>query len=315
MRNIWLIGTGAMAIEYAKVLQALDVNFITVGRGEKNAQAFENATNAHALRGGLAEFLESRPEVPFGAIVAVGVEVLAEATLQLINFGVTNILLEKPGVAQPSEIGNLVRTADSKKANVVLAYNRRFYSSVLKAQEIIQADGGVTSFNFEFTEWSHVIKNLNKPKVTLENWFLANSTHVADTAFFLGGIPSRLSAYYKGGTSWHPGGSIYSGAGESKTGALFSYQANWEAPGRWVIEILTAKNRLYFKPMESLQIQEIGSVAVNPVEIDDQLDKDFKPGFYLQTKAFLEEEFGRFCSLSDQQHHLNNHYLAMSGYK
>ena len=70
--------------------------------------------------------------------------------------------------------------------------------------------------------------------------------------------------------------------------ALFSYHANWEAPGRWSVEILTPKHRLYFKPMETLQIQEIGSVAVNPVQIDDTLDKEFKPGLYLQVKSFLD---------------------------
>ena len=57
---------------------------------------------------------------------------------------------------------------------------------------------------------------------------------------------------------------------------LFSYQANWNAPGRWGIEILTSQHRLYLRPMEKLQIQNTGSVDISEVEIDDQLDKEFK---------------------------------------
>ena len=47
------------------------------------------------------------------------------------------------------EFEDLVRATSEKEANVFVAYNRRFYASVLKAQEIIEEDGGVTSFNFE----------------------------------------------------------------------------------------------------------------------------------------------------------------------
>ena len=66
--------------------------------------------------------------------------------------------------------------------------------------------------------------------------------------------------------------------------------------------------------MESLQIQELGSVAVNPVIIDDHLDKEFKPGFYLQTKAFLNGEMSRFCTLEEQKEMIEKYYVKMSGY-
>ena len=53
--------------------------------------------------------------------------------------------------------------------------------------------------------------------------------------------------------------------------------------------------------MEQLQIQERGSVAVTPVEIDYTLDQKYKPGLYLQTECFLE--FGKhknnLCSIAE----------------
>lgn len=315
MNKVWLIGVGAMGMEYAKVLKALDIEYVAIGRSETTAITFERSCQHTVIKGGLEKFLSTKPSFPSAAIVAVNVETLAEVTDQLLNYGVTKILLEKPGFGNPSEIDTTVELARRNNATVLLAYNRRFYSSVFKAEELIKADGGVTSFNFEFTEWSHLIETLDKSPATLSNWLLANSSHVIDTAFFLGGRPRELAPFVKGGVIWHPRSSVFSGAGITDLDALFSYQANWESPGRWSIEICTKKHRLYFKPMESLQIQNIGSIVINPLPINDELDKQFKPGFYLQTKAFLEGDVSRFCTIEDQQHNLKDFYLKIAGYK
>lgn len=313
---IWLIGTGLMGIEYAKVLNALHIEYTAIGRGDKSAVVFEEQTGHPVVRGGLKDFLKSSPERPEAAIVAVGIEALTATCVDLLDYGVNKILQEKPGFGWIREIDRILEVRKKNNAIVVLAYNRRFYSSVLKAEEIIKEDGGVSSFNFEFTEWSHVIAPLTKTQVEHNTWFMGNSSHVIDTAFFLGGNPKELCAYYAGENQldWHPRGSKYVGAGVCENGALFSYHANWVAPGRWVVEILTKKHRLYFKPMESLQIQNLGSVAVNPVEIDNKLDIDFKPGLYLQTKAFLEGDYSRFCTIEEQKKNIENYYLKMSNY-
>lgn len=313
---IWIVGTGLMSIEYAKVLQALGVEYMAIGRGEKSAATFEKETGHTALRGGLTTFLATTPKIPQSAIVAVGIEALTTTCIELLNYGVTNILQEKPGIGWISEMDKLNDAVCKANANVVLAYNRRFYSSVFTAEQMIKEDGGVSSFNFEFTEWSHTIEPLPKTEVEHQTWFMGNSSHVIDTAFFLGGSPHELCAFHSGEhlLKWHPSGSKYSGAGVTDNGALFSYQGNWTAPGRWVIEILTNKRRLYFKPMESLQVQMLGSVAITPVEIDNKLDTDFKPGLYLQTKAFVEGDMSRFCTISEQKEHIEKYYKKMNGY-
>lgn len=315
MKTIWLIGTGIMGIEYAKVLISLNANFIAIGRSVLSVEKYELETGHKAIAGGLDKFLSENPLLPDRAIVAVGIESLSEIAIKLLEYGVLNILQEKPGIGYPSEIDSLVDKANKKKANLLLAFNRRFYSSVKKAKEIISEDGGVSSFSFEFTEWSHIIKTLIKTKVEHNTWFLGNSTHVIDTAFYLGGKPLKINAYYKGGFDWHPSSSVFCGAGISEAEALFSYQANWEAPGRWGIEICTNKHRLLLKPLEILQIQSIGSILIEQVNIQGQLDKKFKPGLYLQTKAFLEGEYSDFCTIQEQNYNIKNYYLKMSGYK
>lgn len=314
MKNVWLIGTGGIGVEYSKVLDALNIEHTIIGRGENSAMKFEDARpGKQVVRGGVDDFLSTKPDIPDGAIVAVGIHDLFNVSQQLIKFGIKRLFIEKPGADNFEKVIELNHIAEQNHAKCFLAYNRRFYSSILKAEEIINEDGGITSFHFEFTEWLHVFKQLYDDKISLNEIFFCNSTHVLDTAFFLGGDPVEMNCY----THTLEGDDfpqIFAGAGRTSKGALFSYQANWDAPGRWVVEVLTKKHRLYFKPMETLQIQELKSVRVNPVEIDDHLDKEFKPGFFLETKAFVEEDDIRLCSLEYQAKRMDFVLKKMSSF-
>lgn len=313
MEKIWIIGAGPIAQEYAKVLNSLGREYFVIGRGEKSASDFKEKVGQNVITGGLTNYLRTTPPVADMVIVATRTTELSSICIELMNFGVKNIFCEKPGFLFPEECQKVYKVAEEKGTNLFLAYNRRFFSSVLKAEEIIKEDGGVLSFNFEFTEWSHVIANLPYPKEILENDFYSNTTHVIDLAFFLGGTPTQLNCVTSGELSWHKP-AIFAGSGITDKGALFSYQANWAAPGRWSVEMLTSKHRLIFRPMEQLQIQNIGSVAINPVEIDDHLDKEFKPGFYLETKAFLEGDYSRFCTIEQQKEHVEKIYSKINGH-
>ncbi len=287
--TILLVGAGPMAVEYAKVLQALDKELIVIGRSEASAGQFVQQTGIPVVTGGLDRWLAGRPQLPTKAIVCVGENLLGEVTRQLMQAGVRNILVEKPAGLDGEDIRQVAAKAQKTASTVYVGYNRRFYASTRKAREIILEDGGVSSFHFEFTEWAHVIEKLEKAPGVKEAWFLANSSHVIDLAFFLGGQPQECSSFTAGGLSWHPSASIFTGAGVSLTGALFSYNANWEAPGRWSLEVMTKKHRLIFKPMEKLQVQKHGSVAIEEVSIDDELDKIYKPGLFLQVEAFCRD--------------------------
>lgn len=315
MKKIWLIGAGKMAQDYIKVLQGLDKEFIVIGRGEETAKKCQETTGCQVQIGGLSEYLSTNPEKCSHAIIAVGVEKLYETTKQLLEYGIKNILVEKPGALYAWQFEELNNLAKEENANVMIAYNRRFYASVLKAREIIKNDGGVTSFNFEFTEWSHEIETLVKADGIKEKWFLANSTHVVDLAFYLGGKPKEISFFSSGRLSWHPTASIFSGAGVSDKNALFSYQANWESAGRWSVEILTKEHRLIFRPIEKLQIQKRGSIAqVFDETIDYLLDERYKPGLFVQTKKFLENDFDGMCSI-EEQYEMTNIYNKIANYE
>jgi predicted dehydrogenase len=314
MNNIWLIGSGEMSQDYARILEGLDKEYLVIGRGENSAKIFKKETNHDVIIGGLEAYLASMPKMCSHAIISVGVEALYKTTKSLLEYGVKNILVEKPGAMLIEEFDDLVNLTEDSDANVLVAYNRRFYASVLEAEKIIKKDGGVMSFNFEFTEWSHIIEPIQKGAGVKEKWFLANSTHVVDLAFFLGGKPKEISTYTTGKINWHQSASTFSGAGMSELGALFSYKANWLSAGRWSIEVLTSENKLIFSPMEKLQIQKRGSIKESYLDnIDYSLDEKYKPGLFLQTRNFLNGETDRLCTILEQKN-MASLYNQMSNY-
>jgi predicted dehydrogenase len=312
--KIWLVGAGIMAQDYAKVLIAQKIDFSVIGRGDKSAEEFEKNTGIRVIRGGTEHFVSSKPVIPAFAIVSVSVEQLEAVTSVLASYGVKNILAEKPSGLSQKGVDHLRRLAKKKNLDMYVAYNRRFYASVLKAKEIIALDGGISSFAFEFTEWSHIIAPLSVDSTVKEAWALANSSHVIDLAFYLGGKPTRVSCYTTGSLSWHPKAAVFTGAGKTETGALFSYHANWESPGRWGVEILTRSHRLIFRPLEKLQIQNIGSVSTDFVEIDDLLDTDYKPGLFRQVDAFLKGETAHLKTIEEQSRDISL-YSRIAGYR
>ena len=299
--KVLLIGTGYMAQEYAKVLLALGVEFTVIGRSERGCVNFKEKTGIDAIPGGISQYLSTVEKVslPRKAINAASIESLAGSSIDLLNHGVSDILLEKPGALNKEEFNKLHAVSKQKSANVYIAYNRRFYASTLAAQKMIDEDGGVSSFNFDFTEWAHKIEKLGLGEQVLSSWLIANSSHVIDMAFFLGGKPRELSCYAGGNIQWHQPGSKFYGAGISETGAPFSYQADWSSAGRWALYIMTAKRKLIFCPLEGLSVMEKGSVAIKQIAIEDSLDNKFKPGLYKQVERFLSKQEGRLCTIDE----------------
>ncbi len=309
---ILLVGVGYMGIEFAKVLKALGKEFVAVGRGEDSAKEFEEEIGQKALTGGIDKYINENHEIAKRAIVAISEEQIGTATIKLINAGVREILAEKPGGADFKEIEKVAKIAKQKYAKVYLGYNRRFYASAEEAKKIIKKDGGVSSLFFDFTEAVHKIVPLKRAAGVKENWFLHNSTHVIDMAFYLAGLPKKFTTQVSESLPWHPAGAIFTGSGILENGALFSYHANWKSAGRWTIEVMTRKRKLIFKPLEKLQVQETGTFEVKDYSIDDKLDQNFKPGIYKEVESFLFDK-DRLCTIEEQLANLKYYKKVLRG--
>lgn len=309
---VLLIGVGYMGIEFAKVLKALGREFIAIGRGEKSALGFEKEIGVKVFTGGIDKYLKENSQIPNSAIVAISEEQIGTATIKILRAGVKNILAEKPGGGSFQEIKKVARIAKEKKAEVYLGYNRRFYSSVQEAKKIIKKDGGVLSVFFDFTEAVHKIVPLVRAPGVKENWFLHNSTHVIDMAFYLSGKPQKFNAYVSESLKWHPKGAIFTGSGVLENGGLFSYHANWKSAGRWAVEIMTRKHKLIFRPLEKLQVQETGSFEIKEYSLDDKFDTEFKAGIYKQVESFFGDK-KIFCTINEQIENLRFYKKILEG--
>jgi predicted dehydrogenase len=305
---VLLVGAGPMAAQYAKVLQKLGRPFSVVGRGVDSARSFASETAVEPATGGIEQWLASHASWGGStAIVAVSEAQIGVVARELIRAGFKRLLLEKPGGSDYSDIRGLCDEATRHAVRVSVGYNRRQYASVLEARRIIQEDGGAESFFFDFTEWSHVIEPLSKEGGVKEHWFLHNSSHVVDLAFHLGGKPREIVAFRDGQLTWHRSGAVFSGAGVSELGAVFSYHANWNGPGRWGVEVVTRKRKLFLRPLEKLHVQQSGTVFLETAALDDELDLSYKPGIFRQTQLFLDHQYDALCSLEEQVGNLE-HY-------
>ena len=156
INQIWLIGKGYMAFEYAKVLKDIDTNFLIISRSE-NCDNRIKELSSPLISGGVKEALKNNA-VPDFAIVAVTIENLFEVSLDLINAGCKNILIEKPGSLYRNQLEKISSLAIQKNCVIKIGYNRRFYSSVIELKKLCELEGGIKSINFEFTDISDQLK-------------------------------------------------------------------------------------------------------------------------------------------------------------
>lgn len=286
--EILVVGAGPIAREYIKVIKALGHEPIVVSRGPENLKIVnELYPDVNTYSGGLSNWLLKNSFI-LNAVIATPTEYLEQATRELLKAGCKNILVEKPLTFDEKVAVELSELAKKNKAIVHIAFNRRNYTSVSAAQRLIKFDGGVSSFHFDFSEATFLIDPNKYDKTSTDHWGIANSSHVIDTAFFLCGMPKSINAnQYGRAINWHPAGSIFTGMGETTGNIPFTYHANWGAPGRWSISIMTPKRKLLFSPMEQLHQQVYGGFAITLEELDYSKDTSFKPGFYRQVESFI----------------------------
>ena len=142
---------------------------------------------------------------------------------------------------------------------------------------------------------------------------------MVDLAFHIGGAPREINTHVSGVLDWHKSGSIFSGSGISNKNALFSYQANWNSPGRWGIEFLTKSYRLILRPMEKLQIQNLNSIEVEyDSTVNYSLDEKYKPGLFEQVDCFINlnthSQSFRLCTIKEQISNYKSFYKQMANY-
>ena len=281
-RTVLVIGTGPMSIEYVKVLRELGFGVEVKARSESSASAYENQHRVRVHSEWDTVNLSRISET----IVAVPEESLTSETLNLIERGATKILVEKPGGLEFADISRVSSAASLKNSEVYVAYNRR-HTSVSQIVKRLVNTSDLQSFEFEFSERTHIIEQLSKPSQVLGNWFFQNSSHVIDLAFFIGGEPKQVIGKTNGGNNWHPSGTKFTGFGMTANNVPFSCFSDWDAPGAWTLTIGLWGFSQYMDNLENARIEVPGSLTRALSVQKSSLDRNFKPGLFRQVRSFL----------------------------
>ena len=305
--KVWVIGAGFMAVEHIKVLLSIGNFPQVICRSEESAARIKKTfPELNVFSGGVeAALRDVSASLPSYAIVAVSNQQAFLVTQTLIESGVQNILSEKPAALSIEQARHYATI--SSTVNLQVAYNRRFFGSVLTLREILMNEV-LQHFRFDFTEWLENIGARGFPKNVLENWFFLNSTHVVDLAFHIGGAPTEMQAWTSKPLEWHPDGSVFSGAGRTEMGVLFEYSANWGSASRWQLAFTTDKHSYVLCPMEELT--RLGKDRQREV-IARSDDGDLKAGLTAQLQAFLAGQ--QVCPISEHLALLNVYRTILKG--
>ena len=286
-KSVLIIGGGYMGKEYAHVLEQLGVNDVTIiTKSPKQASDFSAKFDYTILDGGFEKQLSSVGKKDL-VIIATPTEFLIPATKLAIKTGQTRILLEKPGSLFHQELFSLNEIIDQQKVRI--AYNRLLYPNFHKIKQLAENEGGITSCKFDFTEWTHKIPFDVYQENEYTLWGISNSLHVITMALELIGMPKEIVSFQFGKLDWHPSGSIFVGTGVSEENIPFSYHANWESSGRWMVEIMTKENSYRLMPLEEIHVCKKGTVEWKSVDFQVAF-QELKFGIAEQVVTMLDDE-------------------------
>lgn len=281
--RIGIVGAGAVAHHHLKVLQALqDVEVVALAnRGEEHRERV-------AKEFGIARTYPNHQEMLAeedldGIFVVTSVDTIYPITKELIHHKLP-LLIEKPAGLNAAQTRELAKLAQEAGTRIMVGYNRRFYSVIGAADAAIKEHGSLLGLSIEAPERIETVRTLGKfSEQIIEEWLAANGTHGIDLLRFLGGDNTSVQAVHrafkeKNGDNF---GAVLSFANE----AVGHYISHWNTPGRWQLTLYGEGVRARLEPIEQGALLIGEQVSELPV---DQVDVDFKPGFYKQAEYFVE---------------------------
>ena len=176
MIRIGVLGTGDIAVKHLEVFSELDVEIVatynrTKSRAEKLSEKFQ-------LGKIYDDYKLMLKENKFDALcVFVAANIIKDVTLDCLDYNVP-ILMEKPAGISVAQGKEILEKADEKNIPVMVGFNRRFMSTIMKAKEEMDE---LISINVEAPERWNQIKQ--KPKYPTLIAFITNN-HKIITIYF-----------------------------------------------------------------------------------------------------------------------------------
>ena len=184
--NTVLIGCGGRGISHLAAIQDFDdIHIIGVcdpvaELRTSTAEKF-NAPNQY----GTIDALLNNQDIDL-AIVSTPAHINAECAYQVIKKGI-HTLLEKPPGLSASDTIRLRDAARESDAKVLVGWNRRFHSTVLKAREMIEERGPIVQIVAEFHKSMTRLTERHWPEQLKDNFIYETPIHAIDLTRALAG--------------------------------------------------------------------------------------------------------------------------------
>lgn len=283
MIKLGIIGYGKIGSKHHQVFDALGAKVITsCNRSEAGRQRAKEA----GIPNTYSSFHEMlKKEKLDGVVCATSLFNNQQVAKEIIPYQIP-ILLEKPPGTSLVELEELISLQEQHKTLVMLATNRIWYSVLHKAIEDI---GGLDQIEGVQVMWSENPQRLKEKRGFTDEQIrtrnFTNSIHGFSILHFLCG---ELSDYHVAGLQ---GDGFYrwnmSLQGVSNRGVVGQFTSSWSSILPWRLSFY-GQNKIYdFAPLEQCTCTDLTNRTKKQI-LGEAFDKDFKPGFYLQGKAFID---------------------------
>lgn len=287
--KIAVIGGGHIAQQHLPVLRDLPEAAL-VSLVERQPQVLQETADRFAIPQRFSSHLElferDRPDAVF---VLVSVLQVAQVAADCIRAGVPTFMEKPPGLytEQTRELAELARRHQTP---TMVGVNRRFYSTLLKGRQQLLESGPIRSVAVEVHEDISRLRTDPRsaakfPEEVVQRWSAANSVHGLDLLRFFGGDISRIETLHR--TVEGPVPDCCTAVMEFAAGGVGRALMDWFAPGAYRFQVRSAGATLNGEHgFYTVQLQRRG--AAEMVLERDELDQQYKAGFYRQDQAFLQ---------------------------
>jgi len=287
--RVAIIGAGYTGREHIRAFA--DVSGAVIAgihsRTRSRAEALAKEYNIQLICDSVSELYEKTK----ADLVVVAVPELSMRAVSTVCFGYPwTVLLEKPAGYNIVDAQAIKEAAQRKNRRVLVALNRRFYSSTQVVKDDISSLDSTRFIKVQDQQDQKAALASGQPQIVVDNWMYANSIHLVDYFRMFGrGKIVRVDPV----VPWDPGQpGIVVAKIMFNSGDIGVYEGIWNGPGPWAVTINTPLKRWELRPLEQLSFQNRGERKTQLVK-QHLWDQTFKPGFRLQAKHAVLAALGK----------------------
>ena len=304
-KKLAIIGTTNIAIAHLDAARAVGFDVVHVAGSLQSATAQKFAETHGISRVWADPMALAADKDAWDAIV------IASSTNSMIGLLAAAMSTGKPVLAE-KPIGHTSNSLDpllTVAENVLVGFNRRFYSSVQEAKRFI-ASGAPCLLHLELPESVQVDTETGLRDVSRVT---TNSTHGLDLINYVtGGL--TIESVYSVGVAGDKQGKVL--IAKSSRGDLCSVSANWNAPANFSLTIDRGDERFELRPLEMGALYRGMEVApptpetpmriYKPIKVINFVpsgdDSKLKPGFLGQCQALMNKIEGKHSDVAATLH-------------